>query len=69
MYYYDIRADQRLLDVLHRKEENLEEKEKTITLLKGKNDKFRMFNKQTNQRLAITASTLNKMLQRYIILQ
>jgi len=63
-----VRADQRLLDVLHRKEKNLEEKEETITMLKGKNDKFRMFNMQTNQRLAITASTLNKTLQRYIII-
>jgi len=59
-----IRTDRRLLEVLHRKEEDLEVKEKMITLLKEKNDKLRIFSKQTNQRLTITGSTLNKTLQR-----
>ena len=59
-----MKTDQRLIEVLQRKEEDLEEKEKMITLLKGKNEKMKIFNKQTNQRLTITASTLNNTVQR-----
>jgi len=58
------RTDQRLIEALQRKEEDLEEKEKMITLLKGKNEKMKILNKQTNQRLTITASTLNNTVQR-----
>ena len=59
-----MRTDQRLVEVLQRKEEDLEEKEKMITLLKEKDEKIRIFNKQINQRLTITASTLNNTVQR-----
>jgi len=59
-----VRTDQELLEVVQGKQKDLEEKEKLIAVLKRKNDKLRIFNKQTNQRLTVTTSTLNNTVQR-----
>ena len=46
------------------KVKQLEEKEKMITLLKAKNEKWKMFNDEVNERLTTTAFSLNKTVQR-----
>ncbi|XP_065887416.1 uncharacterized protein MCAP_0864-like isoform X2 [Dysidea avara] len=51
------------LKALHVKEEQLQEKEKMIDLLKVKNERLGIFNDEMNERLTTTVSSLNQTLE------
>jgi len=64
MLYSMITLNRQHLKALHANEEQLDEKDMMIDLLKAKNERLRICNDELNKRLTITASSISQTTER-----